>query len=442
MSQEEQQSEGSAATPKGDRAPGSHAENLPDSRGVDAGQMQEKRVHAYSGSYLSPGNPYGNEPLQDLRAKTLAKHIALFLLTVATVTERGVAFTGRFETADSLWSVVLDGLLFALLLLAFLATHEFGHYFAAVRHKVRTSLPYFIPLPFTFIGTFGAVIRIKEPVSDSRKLFDIGIAGPIAGFVVSLTVLLIGFATLPGPEFIMNFPGHEDVKAYVAEHNAWPDEPLPDAQGELLVLGNTLLYSFLASFFENAPPMWEMYHYPFLFAGWLGLFFTALNLMPVGQLDGGHIMYCLIGYRKHRIFARVFFITLVTLGGVGAVPVLHMLLESYDNHFATLSWSLWGLVAFMMLRRGLRGDWRWVIPAWIAAFSGAFSLVYGVVGFDPTAGFFIWFVWSVFLLFLVGIEHPPVFVDVPLTRTRRILGWTAIVVFILCISPSPVYVIF
>ena len=398
----------------------------------------EQRMQAYR----QYNTPYPHEPLQDLRPRTLIKHSALFLLTVVTVTERGIAFTGRFETAESVWSLIADGLLFAFLLLAFLATHEFGHYFAAVKHKVRTSLPYFIPLPFTFIGTFGAVIRIKEPVSDSRKLFDIGIAGPVAGFVVSLLILLIGFATLPGPEFIMNFPGHENIQAYVMEHGSFPDEPLPGEQGELMVLGNTLLYSFLASFFEHAPPMWEMYHYPFLFAGWLGLFFTALNLMPVGQLDGGHILYCLIGYRKHRIFARAFFVLLVMLGGVGAVPVLHMLVENYDNHFASLSWSLWALVAFMMIRRGLRGEWKWVIPAWVLAVIGAMALSYGVVGFDPTAGFFIWFVWSLFLLFLVGIEHPPVYVEVPLTRNRRILGWIAIAVFILCISPSPVYIIF
>ncbi len=383
-----------------------------------------------------------NEPLQDLSAKTLTKHTVLFLLTVVTCTERGVAFVGKFETAESTWSIILDGLLFASLLLLFLATHEFGHYFAAVKHRVRTSLPYFIPLPFTFIGTFGAVIKIKEQVSDSRKLFDIGIAGPIAGFVVSFTVLLIGFFTLPGPEYINNFPGHIQVQDYVSTYGVYPDQPFSDEGGEILVIGHTLLFAFLASFFENVPPMWEMYHYPFLFAGWLGLFFTALNLMPVGQLDGGHILYCLIGYRKHRTFARIFFTILVMLGGVGAVPVINLLLEDYDNMYATLSWSLWGLVAFIMIRRAMRGDWKWTIGAWLAAVVGAVTILVGFIGLDPTAGFFIWFIWSLFLLFLVGIEHPPVFVEIPLTPKRRILGWIAMVVFILCISPSPVYVLF
>lgn len=382
-----------------------------------------------------------HEPIQDLSPRTLFRHIGLFLLTVLTVGERGIAFVGRFETADSFFDLALDGLLFAVLLLLFLGTHEFGHYIAAVRHKVRTTLPYFIPLPFLFIGTFGAVIRIKEQVSDSRKLFDIGIAGPIAGFIVSLIILIAGFVFMPGPEYIHNFPGHDQVQEYVSEHGTYPNEPLSIENGDVMVLGNTLLYGFLASFFENVPPMWEMYHYPFLFAGWLGLFFTALNLMPVGQLDGGHILYCLIGYRRHQIFARVFFIGLVSLGGIGFVPILATFLEPYDTSYHTLSWSIWALIAFAMLYRGMRRNLAWTLWGWGVAVVTTLVSVLFVVGYNPTAGFMIWFVWSLFVLFLVGIEHPPVMIEKPLTPGRKILGWLAMVVFILCISLTPVYVI-
>lgn len=385
---------------------------------------------------------YNSEPVQDLSPKTLRVHILLFILTVATCTERGIAFVGRFETATSIWDLILDGLLFATLLLLFLATHEFGHYFAAVKHRVRTSLPYFIPLPGLFIGTFGAVIRIKEQVSDSRKLFDIGIAGPIAGFIVSFIILMIGFITLPDPEYIHNFPGHDSIRAYVDTHGEFPDEPLMEESGELMVIGKTLLYSWLASFFDDVPPMWEMYHYPFLFAGWLGLFFTALNMMPVGQLDGGHILYCLIGYKRHRIFARIFFTLLVMLGGVGAVPVLYLLLEDYETIYATLSLSIWAVVAFAMLHRAMRGDLKWAFGAWVFAVAGVLAILGLIVGLDPTAGFFMWFVWSLFILFLVGIEHPPVYIETPLTPMRKVLGWTSMVIFILCISLSPVYIIF
>lgn len=407
-------------------------------RGFSGGTGQER--NNYQGGFENLRNP--NEPLQDLSRKTLLKHISLFLLTVVTVSERGIAFVGRFETSDGIWDLILDGLLFATLLLLFLATHEFGHYFASVKHKVRTTLPYFIPLPFLFIGTFGAVIKIHDPVTDSRKLFDIGIAGPIAGFVVSLIILFIGFYTMPGPEYIHNFPGHDTVQAYVDANGVYPVEPIAESEmNEVMIMGNTILFGFLASFFDNVPPMWEMYHYPFLFAGWLGLFFTALNLMPVGQLDGGHILYCLIGFRRHQIFARIFYTGLVMLGGVGIVPVLHALLGDYDNSYATLSWSLWALIIFAMLHRAMHGDLKLTIAAWLSAVTGTFSIVTFVVGMDPAAGFLIWFVWSLFMLFMVGIEHPPVQNEVPLSSGRKILGWIAMAVFVLSISLSPIYVL-
>jgi hypothetical protein len=427
--------------PKSDRP-----DDLENSNWENDDRASGEQLNRFERPIYSVGNPYGinpNEPLQDLSPKTLFKHIGLFLLTVVTVSERGIAFVGRFETADSTWSLILDGLLFATLLLLFLGTHEFGHYFASVRHGIRTSLPYFIPLPFLFIGTFGAVIRIKEPVTDSRKLFDIGIAGPIAGFVVSVIVLMIGFYTMPGPEYIRHFPGHEAIQQYVAANGEYPVDPMSDSEmPEVMVLGNTMLFGFIASFFENVPPMWEMYHYPFLFAGWLGMFFTALNLMPVGQLDGGHILYCLIGSKRHKIFARLFYVGLTLLGGIGAVPVLNALVSEYDNAYATLSFSIWALLLFAMHGKAFKYDLKWVIPAWIISLSGTILAITFIVGMNPAAGFLIWFVWSLFLLFLVGIEHPPVLIEKELTPGRKILGWIAMIVFVLCISLSPVYVLF
>jgi len=424
------------------------SERHEDSMLSDSGSGGYERINtpiATPSSSYKFDNPYGinpNEPLQDLSPRTLFKHIGLFLLTIVTVSERGVAFVGRFETADSAWSLVLDGLLFATLLLLFLGTHEFGHYFASVRHGIRTSLPYFIPLPFLFIGTFGAVIRIKEPVTDSRKLFDIGIAGPIAGFIVSIIILMIGFYTMPGPEYIRHFPGHDAIQQYVAANGVYPDNPMSTSEmSEVMVLGNTILFGFIASFFENVPPMWEMYHYPFLFAGWLGMFFTALNLMPVGQLDGGHILYCLIGSKRHKVFARLFYVGLTILGGVGAVPVINALVSGYDNAYATLSFSIWALILFAMHGKAFKYDLKWVIPAWISSLTGTILAITLVVGMNPAAGFLIWFVWSLFLLFLVGIEHPPVLVEKPLTPGRKLLGWIAMAVFVLCISLSPIYII-
>src|SRR5699024_3571409 len=140
---------------------------------------------------------------------------------------------------------VYRGALFAFLLLGFLGVHEFGHYFAALHHKIKVTLPYFIPIPLG-IGTMGAVIRIKQKINDTHKLFDVGAAGPLAGFVVSLTVLLIGFATLPDASYIQQFEGHESIKAYVSQHGSYPESPQIETNGQLLTVGDTLLYGFLA----------------------------------------------------------------------------------------------------------------------------------------------------------------------------------------------------
>lgn len=374
--------------------------------------------------------------------RQIAIHTLLFLATVLTVSIQGLQFVGQTAVSMDLMDLLMDGLVFALLLLAFLGAHEFGHYIAARTHRLDVSLPYFIPLPFMFIGTLGAVIRMREPVYSRRHLYDIGIAGPAAGFVVSLIILGYGFATLPGPDFIHNFAGHEDTHAYVDQFGRYPTDATPSPNGETLVLGNTLLYGWMASFFEHAPPMWEMYHYPWLFAGWLGLFFTALNLMPLGQLDGGHILYSLVGAKTFKPLARFFYMAVLMLAGVGTVPFVHELLIDYDTAYATLSWGLWGLASFMMLMRAFRNELSWVIPGWIATFTATLLYVGFVAGFNPAGGYLMWLVWSLFILFGSGIEHPPVLVEQELTRGRRILGWVSMAVFALCISPSPISILF
>ena len=336
-------------------------------------------------------------------------------------------------------------MVFAVLLLTFLGVHEFGHYFAAVYHNIRTTLPYFIPIPI-FIGTMGAVIRIKEQVNNSTKLFDIGIAGPLAGFVVSLVVLLYGFATLPEADYIMNFAGHESVKNYVAENGTYPQQPVSETGGntQVIVLGNTLLYSLLASFFDNVPPMWEMYHYPFLFAGWLGLFFTALNLTPIGQLDGGHILYSLIGFRNHQFVARLFYMLLLIFGGVGLLLALSDLI-TFDTSFPILNsavpWAIWGIILFAMLRKAFHGQMYWVRTAGLIILVANGLLMYYLADSAKPSGFTVWFVWGLFATFFVGVEHPPVRYEQKLDPVRTRLGWASMAIYVLCISPNPMYVL-
>ncbi|MEX0823559.1 MAG: site-2 protease family protein [Balneolaceae bacterium] len=384
-----------------------------------------------------PGEPV---PGNNTDFRTIAKHLALFIATFACITFVGMFFwVGQNANVESYWEMFPEGALFATLLLAFLGTHEFGHYFAAVHHNVRVTLPYFIPIPFG-IGTMGAVIRIKENIRDTIKLFDVGISGPIAGFIVSILILLYGFSTLPDPGFIENFSGHEAVISHIQETGTFPAEPPPASpEGATILLGNTLLYSFLAGFFENVPPMYEMYHYPFLFAGWLGLFFTALNLTPIGQLDGGHILYSLIGYKKHRTAARVSFGAITALGGIEAIPFLFLNVQGWFPGYGHLAIIIWALVLFFLLRKGFYNDHTWIAPVWALSLIGSVGYLYFSAGGFTQTGSLIWAFWSFFLVYFVKIEHPPVVYEQPLTPFRRKLGWISMVVFVLCISPNPIY---
>lgn len=371
---------------------------------------------------------------------TITKHFLLFAATFICVTFVGIFWVGHTANVESYWQMWPQGAIFAALLLAFLGTHEFGHYFAAVYHNVKVTLPYFIPIPLG-IGTMGAVIKIEEQIRDTKKLFDIGVSGPVAGFIVSLIILLYGFSTLPDATYVENFAGHEEVIAHVQETGAYPEEaPEPSTEeSATIIMGNTILYTFLASFFENVPPMYEMYHYPFLFAGWLGLFFTALNLTPVGQLDGGHILYSLIGYEKHKKVARISFGFITALGGIEAIPFLFLSISEWLPGYGYSAILIWALALLFLFRKAFYNDHQWIAPIWAASLIISLSYLYFWVGDFTQSGSLIWAVWSFFLVYFVKIEHPPVIYDQPLSPGRRRLGWISMAVFLLCISPTPIY---
>ncbi|MFH5882920.1 site-2 protease family protein [Halalkalibaculum sp. DA3122] len=401
--------------------------------------MDNQRL-SYDYQEVNTHSPEPPTPQKEFGTKTILKHLGLFILTFISVSFFGGLFVAQTAVTDTIMGQMGDGALFAALLLAFLGTHEFGHFFAAQFHNIKVSLPYFIPVPLG-IGTLGAVIRIKQKINDTYKMFDVGIAGPLAGFAVSLAVLLYGFSTLPDPSFINNFAGHEEVQAYVAQHGVYPDHPPSAESSDVLIVGNTLLYSFLAQFFENVPPMFEMYHYPFLFAGWLGLFFTALNLMPVGQLDGGHILYSLLGFKRHQVVARVCFALLTVMAGIESVPFIHMSLEAWDlaNPYGTFSWLLWAGVLFFLLRKAYHNDHRWIAPVLFGSLLASAGYIYLVVGSLQTMSSLIWIVWSFFIAYFVKLEHPPALYEQPLDPTRQKLGWLSMAIFVLCISPNPLY---
>ena len=185
---------------------------------------------------------------------------------------------------------LMMGLPFSLTLLAILLAHEFGHFVLAERNGVYATLPYFIPAP-TLIGTFGALIRIKSPIRSRKALFDIGIAGPIAGFLVALPVLLWGLAL---------------------------SKPMPaESPTSALEFGYPLIFHlfhrFLAHAAHSSAPLSALYLHPVGIAAWVGMFATALNLLPGGQFDGGHIVYA-VAPRAHKWITRTTIGLLIPLG--------------------------------------------------------------------------------------------------------------------------------
>jgi membrane-associated protease RseP (regulator of RpoE activity) len=212
-------------------------------------------------------------------------HGLLFLLTIASTR-------------------IVGGWWYCATILAILGCHELGHYIACRHYDVDASLPYFLPFPIAITGTLGAFIRIREPIPYKRWLFDIGIAGPIAGFVIAVPTLFVGIA-------LSHF------------------EPLRSGQG--IFLGEPLLLKFFSwIIWGRVPDSETLVLHPMGFAAWFGLLATALNLFPIGQLDGGHISYTVFGRRS----------TFVTIATIGVAIFLS---------YRSASWIVWTIVVTGML---------------------------------------------------------------------------------------------
>ncbi len=241
-----------------------------------------------------------------------------------------------------------SGLAYALTLIAILLAHEMGHYIACRYYGIRATLPYFIPAP-TFIGTFGAFIRIKEPITSRRALFDIGIAGPLAGFVVAIPASIVGL---------------------------WIAEPaVPSASREgAIVFQDPLLFIAIQSWL-GIPRFMEWN--PIYFAAWVGMLATGLNLLPVGQLDGGHVVYALLGRRGHR----------------------------------TVAFGIFGLMCILALVSYRLHHW----PGW--------------------------FIYVALLGVMLRLKHPPLVDEHrSLDRRRQMIGLMGLLVFILSFMPFPIII--
>lgn len=233
----------------------------------------------------------------------------LLLLTILTTMWAGAQLDGE--------SNLLKGLPYSLSVMLILGAHEMGHYFAARYHQVNVTLPYFIPLPpiIGFFGTLGAFIQIREPMKNRKQLFDIGIAGPLAGLVFAVPILILGVATAE----VTPLPTAEDC---------------PEGQICYILEGNSLLYAFTKFVVHGE---WlpsdtdDMNLNQLAFAGWTGLFVTGLNLLPVGQLDGGHVLYTLLGNMARKLYYPI---------------LILMLLLTINN----TGWLLWMLLLVMFGR--------------------------------------------------------------------------------------------
>ncbi|NIO49927.1 MAG: site-2 protease family protein [Candidatus Aminicenantes bacterium] len=257
--------------------------------------------------------------------KRIWLNIVLFVITVFSTFFVGITLSLNFKYSEVLAQnppnaldlvekirdpqVISLSIIYMVVLLGILLGHELGHFLTCRYYKINATLPYFIPAP-TLIGTLGAFIKIKSPITRKQQLFDIGVAGPLTGFILSVPALVYGLSL----------------------SKAVP--PIPRDEVFVYVFGEPLILKiFGAMIFKNIPPDYSIYLHPIAFAGWVGILVTALNLFPVGQLDGGHISYALFG-KKSRNLARIFLGVFIAMG-----------------IFFWVGWFIW---AFLILFLGLR----------------------------------------------------------------------------------------
>lgn len=269
-------------------------------------------------------------------------NLALFIITLFSMIFGYSFFYGDLSllfgekiTITALYDSLESGVIFAISMLAILLAHEFGHYFAARYHKTNVTLPYFIPLPLSPLGTMGAFIRLKEPPKNKRSLLDIGITGPLAGLIVAIPILILGLS-LSEVQVIDVQPGYSVIMegnsmVYLLSKFVVFGQILPEPSSYIGL--NPILY-WVRYFFTGQPfPLGglDVIIHPVAWAGWAGLLVTALNLIPAGQLDGGHIIFTLVG-KKARLLWPIILAALILLG------------------FVWYGWWIWAALIFLLGR--------------------------------------------------------------------------------------------
>jgi len=302
--------------------------------------MQYRRV------IINPEDGYFHN-ISDMRPQTKKfprLHLLLFAATVLTTMAAG-AYLATGQNPLTNFKVFLTGIPFSVTILSILGIHEFAHYFSARYWGINVTLPYFIPAPILPLGTFGAVIKMKSSIPNRKALIDVGASGPIAGFIVSIIACIIGLKL----------------------SQTYPLESIGENVG--YYLGESILFKLLGyAVLGEVASTHAVELHPIAFAGWIGLFVTALNLLPIGQLDGGHVLFAL-SPRLHTLFNRI------------RIPLLILMGLSF----------------------------------WVG-----------------------WYVWAALSL-LFGRPHPyPDRMDTEIGPVRKAIAITAILIFIICIMPTPI----
>jgi membrane-associated protease RseP (regulator of RpoE activity) len=292
-------------------------------------------------------------------------HVILFFVTLVTT------FISGFFQGGSISS----GISFSAALIFILGTHEMGHFLYGRKYGVNITPPYFIPAPpfISPIGTFGAFIKIKSPISTKRALFDIGIAGPLAGIIAAIPIIIVGIKLSTVVETTSKSLDHG------------------------LTLGSPLIFSLISdSIIGKIPEGYDLLLHPVAFAGWIGLFVTALNLIPAGQLDGGHIMYSIFSTKWHQRTSIIIILVLL-LFGIGTKPIIQYF-QSDLNATTLYNYK-------------------------------------DIFDFEGWAG---WLMWAVLLTFM-GTKHPPtMYDDIQLDGKRKFFSLIALFIFIGCFTPMPI----
>ncbi|HOP32092.1 MAG TPA: site-2 protease family protein [Candidatus Hydrothermia bacterium] len=255
--------------------------------------------------------------------------IILLLLTIFTTLIAGALQQGFIPWEN--WSDLVKGIPFSFSVILVLGIHELAHFLASKKNGVAATLPYFIPFPNPLIGTMGAFIRVKTPISDRKSLVEIGSAGPIAGFIMAIPLTIIG---------LLN-------SSVGAIHEG------------MVSLGTPLIFEVLSRIcLGKIPESYALILNPMAFAGWLGFFVTGLNLLPVGQLDGGHVLYGILGTRYHNILSKAILIILIPLGflwnGWWVWAVLLLILGTkhpeplYEENKLSTSTNILGIVSLLI----------------------------------------------------------------------------------------------